>query len=149
MKNVAFIVFCLIALPLFVAAQTPIDTISAYDVSYEIIKSGGKATYKINGKKASKEEVDIIVEANKKKNSCTPCFLISLDADKNIHSTGIYYAQCPGKTVEEETSFEGYSQTTVIKSTSCRDGEWKYFNSKGELIETKYFDLGEEVPSTE
>ena len=74
---------------------------------------------------------------------------INLDLKERIKSFGLYYHNCINDDSDSEITIEGNSQTQYYKDKSCKDGEWKFYNPKGELIETKFFTLGEEVKLTE
>lgn len=145
MKIKTLLLFGLFYSTLFLA-QEKTDTISSYICTTRFVRNGSVKTYSVDGKSVSKAEFQRVMKQVEEKKKCNPCYLKQYTTDDKIHSSGMFYYVCPGskkEKTEEKTGRE--SKTLFLKSNSCQEGEWKYYDADGKVERTEFYKAGEKV----
>ena len=157
MKKILFVFFVLYTHN-SIAQKKMNDTLRIHDV---ILSSGiinGKKVFKANEIIINKEKYDSITKESF--NACIPCYLITLDEEDKTIKEGLFYINLPigyfksyhknGKisSVGNYINLLPLSHKNLKMGMPCegtctvKDGRWKYYNDKGQLIKTEFYIKG-------
>ncbi len=134
-----------------------LETKKFYSVGLSSQTTNGKGTFEVNGKKVSKSTYDKFQSTWKNMETCCPCILKSYDEYDVLIREAVSCTDC-GVGV-----FKEYYQNGNVKLTgrykenlsgnwddiwargfcSIRDGEWTYFNEKGDTLYSEFWKNGE------
>lgn len=132
-----------------------IDTIKFY---VGIVISGGSGGYFLNNERIPKARYEQYKKILDQIDYCTPCWMKDYNLEEELVSEGLYYTDCavgeiieyfPSEIIKAKGEFKsnptddwkGWYQKGGCK----KEGTWKYYDEKGNLLKTETFKDGQLV----
>lgn len=133
-----------------------LETKKFYSVRLSSQTTNGKATYEVNDKKVSKSTYDKYESTWKNMETCCPCILKSYDENDVLIREAVSCTDCgvgafkefyPNGKVKlsgryKENPTENWENIWDRGYCSVADGQWTYFNEKGDTLYSEFWKDG-------
>lgn len=164
-KHILTIIFLTIAIGLAygqsdsTTVYKDLETKKFYSVGLLSETTNGKETYEVNGKKVSKSTYDKYESTWKNMETCCPCILKSYDEQNVLLSEAVSCTDCGVGVFKEfypngkiklsgrykENPTGNWDDISARGFCSVPDGQWVYFNERGETLYSEFWKDGEFV----
>ncbi|MDD2984358.1 MAG: hypothetical protein PHQ74_13315 [Crocinitomicaceae bacterium] len=133
-----------------------LETKKFYSVRLSSQTTNGKGTYEVNGKKVSKSTYDKYQSTWKNMETCCPCILKSYDENDVLIREAVSCTDCDVGVFKEfypngkvklsgrykEYPSENWDDIWARGFCSVPDGQWTYFNEKGDTLYSEFWKDG-------
>lgn len=133
-----------------------LETKKFYSVQLSSQTTNGKRTYKVNGKKVSKSTYDKYESTWRNMETCCPCILKSYDENDVLIREAVSCTDCgvgvfkefyPNGKVKlsgryKENPTGNWENIWDRRYCSVADGQWTYFNEKGDTLYSEFWKDG-------
>lgn len=133
-----------------------LETKKYYAVGLSTQTTNGKVTYQVKGKKVSKSTYDKFQSTYKNMETCCPCILKFYDENDYLFREAVYCTDCrvgafkefyPNGKVKlsgryKENPSENWDDIWTRGFCDVLDGQWTYFNKKGDTLFSEFWKDG-------